>query len=376
MNDRISMFAESHAAEAEALLKELGRIPAPSHHEEQRASFVRDWFLSAGANEVWIDDAGNVLCKFGCDHFDDITVFMAHMDIVFEDRTPIPMKQEGRILKAPGIGDDTANLVNLMMMTKYLIENQSRQNTGILIAADTCEEGLGNSDGCREIMENYGNRVKAFYSFDAYQGMCMNGAVGSHRYRIEILTEGGHSYRDFGNDNAIAVAADLIRDLYSITVPEEARTTYNVGRIEGGTTVNSIAESAVILYEYRSERESCLEQMKSSFFSVIEKYRSAGKRINVQVLGIRPASCIQDPEGFAEWTANNLRILKNYYPGKIICAPNSSDSNIPLSRGIFANTIGTIRGDLPHTREEWADLDSIPSGIAMACALLEQYMNA
>lgn len=324
MNNRISMFAESHAAEAEDMLKELGRIPAPSHHEEQRASFVRDWFLSAGANEVWIDDAGNVLCKFGCDHFDDITVFMAHMDIMFEDRTPIPMKQEGRILKAPEIRDDTANLVNLMMMTKYLIENQSRQNTGILIAADTCEEGLGNSDGCREIMENYGNRVKAFYSFDAYQGMCMNGAVGSHRYKIEILTEGRHSYRDFGNDNAIAVAADLIWDLYSFTVPKEARTTYNVGRIEVGTTVKSIAESAVILYEYRSERESCLEQMKSSFFSVIEKYRSAGKRINVQVLGIRPASCIQDPEGFAEWTANNLRILKKYCPGKYICAPNSS----------------------------------------------------
>ena len=213
-------FIESNKDEAVELLMTLGRIPAPSHHEDKRAAFCKKWFENEGCNEVWIDEAKNVVCKFNCDRYDDITVFMAHMDIVFDDTDELPMTREGNILRAPGIGDDTANLVNLMMGTRFLIQNKEKLHTGIMIVANTCEEGLGNLKGCKEIFNNYGDRIREFYSFDGYMSQCTSVAVGSHRYRIQVIGEGGHSYLNFGNDNAIHIASQLITKLYEITPPD------------------------------------------------------------------------------------------------------------------------------------------------------------
>lgn len=115
------------------------------------------------------------------------------------------MRRQDNILMAPGIGDDTANLVNLMMGAAFLAEHQDQLATGIMVVANSCEEGLGNLKGCREIFNHYGNRIRAFYSFDGYMSMCTSIPVGSHRYRIQVLARGGHSYQDFGRDNAIHI---------------------------------------------------------------------------------------------------------------------------------------------------------------------------
>lgn len=147
MNEKTKMIIEEYAASqtqtAETLLMELGKIPAPSHREDKRAVFCRDWLLSQGAEDVTIDAAKNVVCKIGVKKDTNLIVFMAHMDIVFPDLEPLTMKQEGRRLYAPGIGDDTANLVNLLMAAKFLLQNKPKMNTGFLIVANACEEGLG-----------------------------------------------------------------------------------------------------------------------------------------------------------------------------------------------------------------------------------------
>lgn len=363
-------FIESNKDEAIELLMTLGRIPAPSHHEDKRAAFCKKWFENEGCNEVWIDEAKNVVCKFNCDRYDDITVFMAHMDIVFDDTDELPMTREGNILRAPGIGDDTANLVNLMMGTRFLIQNKEKLHTGIMIVANTCEEGLGNLKGCKEIFNNYGDRIKEFYSFDGYMSQCTSVAVGSHRYRIQVIGEGGHSYLNFGNDNAIHIASQLITKLYEITPPDEEKTTYNVGRIEGGSTVNSIAQEAVILYEYRSSSEKCLQIMQNKLNETIDSFRKQGKKINLEILGIRPGCGDGDKTELKKWTDNNISLIRNYYKEEMDLGPYSTDGNIPLSKNILANTIGTITGANAHKREEWIDLNSLPQGMGIVLSLI------
>ncbi len=370
----LDTFIEENRIDAIHLLMELGKIPAPSHQEDQRAQFCKKWFEEEGCNEVWIDEAKNVICKFDCDKYENITVFMAHMDVVFNDTKELPMKRDGNILRAPGIGDDTANLVNLMMGTRFLIQNKKNLKTGIMIVANSCEEGLGNLKGCKEIFHNYGDRIKAFYSFDGYLSQCTSVAVGSHRYRIEVQGEGGHSYLDFGRDNAIEIAAKLIENLYQICPPKETYTTYNVGKIEGGSTVNSIAQKAVLLYEYRSSSEKCLKIMKKSLEEVIQKFRDKGKKINLEILGIRPGCGEGDKSQLEEWTKHNIKLIRNYYKGEMDLGPYSTDANIPLSKNILANTIGTIVGENAHKREEWIDLNSIPTGMGIVLSLINQFL--
>ena len=370
----IIRFAEQHKEEAVVLLEELGKIPAPSHREEKRVEFCKNWFWKKGCKDVWIDEAKNVICQFACDKYEDIVVLMAHTDVVFDDMEELPMTRKGNILYAPGIGDDTANLVNLMMGAAFLAEHADELKTGIMVVANSCEEGLGNLKGCKEIFKNYGSQIKACYSFDCYLSACVHTPVGSHRYQIRVQTEGGHSYRNFGRDNAIYIAAQIINELYQIEPPAEETTTYNVGTITGGTTVNSIPQEAVLLYEYRSSSEKCLKEMEAKFWQVIEKFRRQGKQIHVEILGIRPGAGTYDRTELESWTESNAACIREFYDGEIDFSPASTDANIPLSIGVPANTIGTVRGGGAHTREEWVDLDSLPTGMEIVLGILAQYM--
>ena len=202
-----------------------------------------------------------MICKLGPDT-EELVVFAAHTDIVFPDVENLPLREAGGKLFAPGIGDDTANLVNLLMAAKYLIQKQTALEYGVLVVANACEEGLGNLDGTKALFAKYGTRIQGFYSFDIYMPLCCSSAVGSYRYKITCKTPGGHSYANFGDPSAIQLLCGLVNELYQIQPPVRSRTTYNVGRIEGGTTVNSIAQQASMLYEFRSTAQDCLEEME------------------------------------------------------------------------------------------------------------------
>lgn len=377
MNKKIKALAEQYAVECndeqEALLRTLGKIPAPSHQEDLRAEFCRNWFVNHGAEDVTIDKMKNVICKFGCGSHKDLVVFMAHTDIVFPDLEPLAMKEEGRRLFAPGIGDDTSNLVNLMLAFKYLLKNKIKTNCGFLVVANSCEEGLGNLDGCKEVFAAYGDRIKAFYSFDGYMAQCCSEAVGSYRYMVTVKTEGGHSYLDFGKANAIEILCGLVEELYKIPVPTEARTTYNVGRIEGGTTVNTVAQEASMLYEFRSISQKCLEDMAVKFNSAVDAFRNRGGELSVELLGVRPGNGPVVKVELERYTAKSADIIISFFFEKLDYGAYSTDANIPLSKGIVANTIGTISGGKAHTREEWVDLDSLPAGLKIALSLMLEY---
>lgn len=379
----ISAFVETHHEETIELLKELAAIPAPSCKEEKRAVFIKNWLIQQGTAGVTIDDAGNVVYLYSGQVNGDpvseilqneekekpdgqLTVIMAHMDVVFPDTEPFHVKEQDGKLFAPGVGDDTANLVNLMMTVKFLTEQQVLSDTPILFVANTGEEGLGNLKGSREIWRVYGSRIKQWISLDLYlNGLCSS-AVGSQRYQVTVKTRGGHSYEDFGEENAIAQMAEMISDLYQQKVPTETKTTYNVGMIEGGTSVNTIAQSATMAYEFRSESADCLKRMEESFEAVIAKHQRSGKDIAVKTLGIRPGKGDIDEEKQEALVQRCLSVMKKHYDGDIIVEAASTDSNIPLSNGVPAVTIGTVMGGQLHTREEWIETESMKEGQALA----------
>ena len=370
---RVKVFVEKNKEKTLELVKKLAAIPAPSHHEERKADFVKKWMEDQGAEGVFIDEACNVIFPYGCDGEKEIVVFMAHTDVVFPDLQPFTVMEDEEKLYAPGIKDDNADLANLLMCVKYLLEYRPVMSAGILFVANSCEEGLGNLKGSKQIYEDYKERIKECISFDGNLDAVVNRAVGSQRYRVSVKTEGGHSYGAFGNDNAIYELARIIQSLYAIQVPTKANTTYNVGKIEGGTSINTIAQSASMLYEFRSEDRVCLKTMEDAFEKVIDEYRANGLDVTVEVMGIRPCGKDVDEKALDELTQRHVKIIRQFTEREVMVGAGSTDANTFLARGIPANVIGTAIGGKTHTREEWIRKDSLVTGQKIGLASVLWY---
>jgi len=367
MTEKIQKWSKDHQEELKQLLFDLCRIPAPSHKEQLRAEFCKNWLESKGATGVYIDDALNCVFPY-CDNGGEVTIFEAHTDTVFPDMTPFDVKIEGDKASCPGIGDDTANLAEMMMAVAFLLENGLKpQNGGIIFVCNSCEEGLGNLKGTREIMKKYGDRTKEFYTFDGGLYSAVKRAVGSRRFRIEVKTVGGHSYGSFGNPNAIEQLAQLIVQLYRIKVPTVpgTKTTMNVGVINGGTSVNTIAQQSEALFEFRSDDKDCLENMQKQFDAIVEAERVKGHNITVEVVGERPCMGDVDPIKHKAILDKVVALMSKYTDKEIRLRPSSTDCNIPLSMSIPSTCIGGYHGGGAHTREEYVMLSSMETGLSI-----------
>ena len=375
LTQEILRSIEESRQEAYELLLELAAIPAPSHHEQLRAEFCKNWLEKQGAKGVYIDEALNVVYPVGCTEDNDITVFMAHTDVVFPDMQTLPLEIIDGKICCPGVGDDTANLVALLMAAKYIAQNDlTPANGGMLLVANSCEEGLGNLKGCRKIMEQYGNRVTEFVTFDGYAPIVHDKAVGSMRYRIAIDTEGGHSYTSFCNRNAIAYLASLIDTLYTYKVPCRGKSTYNVGTISGGTSVNTIAQHAQMLYEFRSDDREDMEQMQAHLQAALELYAAKGISVSATLVGDRPCGISTDEAVQNALLKRAVSAIETHFGYTPSLTPGSTDYNIPLSMGIPSVCVSCIEGGGAHTREEYVCIDSIVPGLKVAFEMILHHM--
>ncbi len=373
LNQEISQYIRNHSGEALELLTTLAAIPAPSNQEEKRVEFCRSWLRQQGASEVLVDPALNVICPVGNWKEGPVSIFMAHTDVVFPDTDPLPVVRDGNILRAPGVGDDTANLTALLMAAKFVLQRGLvPREGGVLFVANSGEEGLGNLKGSRQLMADYGKRTRQVISFDGGTGGIINRAVGSRRYRVEIRTEGGHSYGDFGNRNAIAVMASLIDALYAVKVPQGGRTTFNVGVIKGGTSVNTIAQQAEMLYEFRSDCREDLEIMERHFQALIAAWQTKGVTVEVQLVGERPTMGPVDPAAQQALVEQICAAIRRWSDQELRLKSGSTDCNIPLSMGIPSACTGCYIGGGAHTREEWLRIDSLEAGLHLAFDLALQ----
>lgn len=384
LEQKVLDYIEAHAEEARELLITLAQIPSPSNHEEKRAQFCKEWLDKQGAKGVFIDEALNVIYPIAVTKDNPVVVFMAHTDVVFPDTEPLPLTIKDGKICCPGVGDDTANLVCLLMAAKYLTEAGTAQKMetaaaagtqphGLLLVCNSGEEGLGNLKGSRKICQSYGNRIKEFYSFDGGVANLCTHAVGSKRFKIKIRTIGGHSYSAFGNPNAIAQMAELIHELYQIQVPPEGKTTYNVGMISGGTSVNTIAQYGEFLYEFRSDSREGLSFMEQQFDAMIETMKNREIDIEVETVGLRPCEGDVDKnikENMIRLASEAIQEYTGQIPGQ---GPGSTDCNIPLSMGIPALCLGTYKGSGAHTREEYVETDSLLPGYKVGFQMILHY---
>lgn len=365
--DSIKQYAKEHFDELLKLHKELCLIPAPSHKEERRAAFCKEWFDKNCGNGAYIDEAKNVVFPYGSIEGNSLSVLCAHTDTVFPDLEPMPFVDDGERIWCPGVGDDTASLAVLMIVAKYFTEMAVPAKDGILFVANACEEGLGNLKGIRQIFKDYDGRIKQMISFDAKTPGMATSCVGSHRYQVEVLTEGGHSWGAFGKKNAIAELAGIAKAIYEIELPrkEGQRVTYNVGTISGGTSVNTIAQKAEMLCEYRSNDIELLRIMEANFARIFDGARVDGVTVNVTKVGDRPCMGDVDP-------AEQERVMAMYSSATLdvlglqaTTHAGSTDCNIPLSLGIPAISCGVYVGGGTHTREEWVEKASMEPGLAV-----------
>lgn len=377
LSESVEMDIESMQLEVIELIRALCAIPAPSHHEERRAAFVRDWFETRGI-DAQIDEALNVYCEWDLDKHEEIVVITAHMDTVFPDNEPMPLYERDGKIFCPGVGDNTTNLAAMMALQAYLRRKRYVPQCGVLFVANSCEEGLGNLKGTKAIMKAYGDRVKAFLSLDCESNQVCVKAVGSTRYKISAQTEGGHSFADFGKRNAIEVLAQLIGALYAqpVAKQEGSLTTFNVGTIKGGTSVNTIAQYAEMTYEYRSDSEDCLEQMEKQLREILMSHRSCDAQIGVKLLGKRPGMGDVDRAQQRLFEECCCSALANYTGMIPAIASGSTDCNVPLSMGIPAVCFGVYIGDGEHTREEWIDVASISKGMKAALSVIIYWFEA
>ena len=380
----IKEYIDAHAQEGHDLLVTLARIPAPSNHEEERAEFCRRWLSDQGAEGVYVDEALDVIYPIGLESHEKIIVFMAHTDVVFPDMTPLPLVEEEGKIKCPGVGDDTANVAALLLAAKYLAGRLAgaeraaaplASEYGILLVCNSGEEGLGNLKGSRAICEAFGDRIEAFYSFDGTFSHLTDRAVGSIRYEVEVKTIGGHSYGSFGNPNAIAILADILRELYKQKVPEGGKTTFNVGTIHGGTSVNTIAQQVSMLYEFRADRRENLDFMERQFKAILAFYKDKKIDISVKVLGERPCEGIVDQIKREQLLTEAAEVVKKVTGIEPKRGSGSTDCNIPLFKGIPSVCLGVCAGAGAHTREEYVETDSLVPGYEVALRMILGYFG-
>lgn len=373
ISENVKAYIEAHSEEAYELLKTIAVIPSPSNHEEKRMEFCKAWLENMGAEGVYTDSALNVVYPYGVTEDNPVVVFMAHTDVVFPDTEALPLKEEDGNLCCPGVGDDTANLVNILMTAKYVTQNKLQiKDCGIVFVCNSGEEGLGNLKGSKKICETYGKRMKKFYSFDGGLDGVTNCAVGSSRFKVTLRTEGGHSYGSFGNANAIAKISELISEIYEIQVPSEGKTTYNVGVIQGGTSVNTIAQEVSMLCEFRSDRADGLHFMDEKFQGLFEKYGA-----EIQVVGVRPCENLSSEAELVrqEMIAEAKKCLTEVTGKAPKEGSGSTDCNIPLSMGIPSVCFGTYYGGGEHTRQEHVEIASLKLGYAAAFDTVLSYFE-
>jgi tripeptide aminopeptidase len=368
-DSRIARVLEILRSSAKATTEEqirITEIPAPPFQESVRGAYMKKVLASTGLR-VETDDTGNVIGEWpGASP--DIVMLTAHLDTVFPPGTDVHVKQEGGRLLAPGISDNGTGLAALVALSKAFREAKIKTTKTILFVADVGEEGEGNLRGMRSLVETYKKRLKYVLALDgAATEYVTTAALASRRVEITITGPGGHSWTDFGAPNPIHALGRGIGRFVTARVPESPRTSFNVGEIEGGTSVNSIPSSAHMKVDLRSESETELGTLETFLRDAIkagidEEMSAARERgmsgsanllnLKINVLGVRPAGEIAENSPLLA----ALLAADNQLGNRSRRERSSTDANIPLSVGIPAISLGAGgRSGGAHTPEEWYD---------------------
>lgn len=359
--------ALAHIAAIEALSDsnhiELTEIPAPPFNEGARAARFADLLREAGLKDVSIDEVGNVIGRRSGTVGDRTIAIAAHLDTVFPEGTDVSVRREGTRLYAPGIGDNTRGLVVVLAILRAMEAADIQTAADILFVGNVGEEGLGDLRGVKHLFRDGGPKIDAFIAVDGgAASRLIYGGVGSHRYRVTYNGPGGHSWGAFGLANphhALGRAIAAFDEAAPAVTSKGPKTSYNIGRIGGGTSINSIPFSSWMEVDMRSGSQDKLDEIDAVFQKAMQKAlreenegRLTGPEISVEVkrVGKRPAGVGSTESSLVKRMMATMR----HYEIEPVLTISSTDSNIPISLGIPAITISRGgRGGGAHSPDEW-----------------------
>lgn len=349
----------------------IQQIPAPTFHERRRAEFIHNYFIKEGLPDVSIDNIGNVYARIPGVGITSPLVVSAHIDTVFPESTDLSVVRTRDKVSGSGIGDNALGVAGLFGLMWSLRERDVKLPGDLWLVANVGEEGLGDLRGMRKVVDRFGDDPLAYIIIEGMAlGHIYHRGLGVKRYRIDVVTPGGHSWVDYGKPSAIHEIAALINQLFAIPITDQPRTSMNVGKIAGGTSVNTIAAEASMELDVRSEDMKTLELLVQKLDDVIEATNHPEEesiRVTKVVIGERPVGELPEKHPLVCLAIRCLEeqgIQANLNIG-------STDANIPLSLGLPAICIGLTYGEGAHTSREYILKAPIAQGMAQLVALVE-----
>jgi acetylornithine deacetylase/succinyl-diaminopimelate desuccinylase-like protein len=346
---------------------EIQQIPAPTFEEAARAAYMEGRFRALGLSDVEQDDLHNVygLIRGGSSERRPLVV-SAHLDTVFPAGTDLTVHRNGDYLYGPGIGDNCTGLAGLLALAETLCGGGLGSVGDVWLAANVGEEGLGDLRGMRAVVDRFGPQARYLVVEGGLYGQLSHQAVGVRRFRVDITGAGGHSWGNFGTASAVHVMGHLIAAIDRLDVPATPKTTFNVGIVEGGLSINSIASSASFWLDLRSEGRGQLADLVRQVEAIVRRTnqdhasRGNGIEVRMSAVGQRPAGEIPRSTPIVASAGDALRFMGC---SEVRYIAGSTDANIPLSRGYEAVCLGLTESGNAHRTDEYIDISRLPYGL-------------
>ena len=345
-----------------ALSIEIQQIAAPTFEEKVRAAHVQTLFDTVGLADVEIDGIGNVYGRLAGSGSDRPPVIIsAHTDTVFPANTDLTIRREGQRIFGPGIADNSAGVASLIWLAESMKAHDVVPPRDIWLVANVGEEGLGDLNGMRAVYKRFGKSCQYIVLEGGSFGHLIHQGIGVHRFKVTVSANGGHSWADFGQSSAIHGMSSIIHQISQIPVPQNPKTTYNIGVVEGGTSINTIARTAFFLLDLRSIEIDSLKKLQRKVEAIFHKHHDHnGILVKWEQIGNRPAGRLDWEHPLVQWSAEALRTVGSH---KVEKGASSTDANIPLADGAAAVCLGTANSGNVHRTDEYLDFTNFPKGM-------------
>lgn len=344
-------------------------IPAPTFEEDARGDYVKEKLSKINKLAIYKDDAKNIIIRYPGEQKKAKIAILAHLDTVFSFSSIRVLQQDNKLI-GPGIGDNSTSVGALIHIIESWDSIDYKPPFDVLFVANSCEEGLGDLKGVKSFFNNYcfnpenNVELKTLLSIDGTVERVTHIGTGVKRYKIEIFSKGGHSWASFGEqESAIHIIGNIIADISHIKVPEVPKTTYNVGLVEGGTSVNTIAEYASIHVDLRSTSDTELSRLDQLLTTIINFHTQGKKDVEskITLVGNRPSGRIPSDHPLVTVIKEAAKDSGlDFIPTSGVA---STDANIPLSQNIPAVAFGCYSGFGAHTNAETISIESLKKGL-------------
>lgn len=354
--DLIKKYINTNQDNLITLIIELSKIPSWTGNEKDKSKFILKKLREFGAKDAYTDEIYNVLYFHKVNDSKEYFLVSAHIDTVFTNLTEIVPIIKGDIIYAPSVSDNSSNIAAVLLYIKMILNNSITAHSNILFAFNVREEGLGNSEGIKHILDKQEIKPKSVVVIDGSCNSIITRFVGSKRYEVNVTGKGGRSWKEFGILNPIEVLSRFISRIYDIDVQKyPEKVTYNVGKIVGGNSINSIPTEAKCFLEIRALSQQSLNEVEKEIYDLSRQYEN----LNLKVLGKRPCGSTDNTSYILEQILN----VRNNLMMKTKFGMESTDSNIPSSMNIPTITFGTRIGKKNHSLDEQLCISSMNIGM-------------